>query len=120
MNGFVDEELRALLEIKIGRDGKSSKQSLQVWVDTAFNGGLVIPRNGIDSLGLKKASSTEAILADGQRVELETFSCFLEWFGKEYRTQVIANEGPFPLLGTMLLTGRKLSIDYEQLTLVLE
>ena len=119
MNGFVDEELRALIDIDMSANVDGSVQSLQVWVDTAFNGGLLIPRDTIALLGLKQASSTDAILADGSLVELETFSCVLHWFGKKYRTQVVANDGQYPLLGTMLLAGRKLFIDYELSTLAL-
>lgn len=120
MNGFVDEERRALIAVHVSRDARSTQESLQVWVDTAFNGGLVMPRDRIARLRLKKASSTEAILADGQLVELETYSCVIAWFGATYRTQVVANDGEFPLLGTMLLAGRKLTIDYDKRTVLLE
>ena len=120
MNGSVDDELRALMVVSVSAIKSAQKEPLNVWIDTVFNGGLVIPRQTIEALGLKKASATQAILADGQLVELETFSCFVNWFGKEFRTQVVANEGPFPLLGTMLLAKRHLSIDYERKTLTLE
>lgn len=120
MNGFVDDELRALIDVSVSADANEGTQPVRVWIDTAFNGGLVIPRSQIASLGLKQASSTEAILADGQLVELETYSCFLDWFGKTYRTQVVANDGQMPLLGTVLLAGRKLFIDYDSAKLTLE
>ena len=44
MKGFVDEKLRALLRVPVSasRDGK--RTDLLVWIDTAFNGGLAIPR----------------------------------------------------------------------------
>ncbi|MEZ6099465.1 MAG: hypothetical protein R3E01_10875 [Pirellulaceae bacterium] len=120
MIGFVDEELRALLQVQVSAEKGGEKTPLDVWVDTAFNGGLVIPRDRIAVLGLSKSSSTEAILADGQLVELETFACYLDWFGTEYRTQVIANDGQFPLLGTMLLAKRRLLVDYSKRALSLE
>jgi clan AA aspartic protease len=120
MNGFVDEQLRALIEIPVAALPKIPKQMMQVWIDTAFNGGLVIPREQIQMLGLKKASITEAVLADGQIVELETYSCYLDWFGREYRTQVVANDGIMPLLGTMLLEKRILQIDYDAKKVVLK
>lgn len=74
---------------------------------------MVIPRKQINELGLREESSAEAILADGSLVELETFACFFEWFGETYETQVVANDGDFPLLGTMLLDRHRLNIDYE-------
>ena len=91
-----------------------------VWVDTAFNGGLVLPRKEIDALELKEYSSTPAILADGQQVELPTFTCYLEWFGNKYRTQIVANDGAHPLLGTMLLDGHDLRVSYKSKTVELD
>jgi predicted aspartyl protease len=85
-------------------------------ISEACNGGLVIPRKLIAELGLVKESSAEATLADGQCVELETFACFLDWFGESYETQIVANAGEYPLLGTMRLDGHRLDIDYKAKT----
>ena len=67
MKGIVDDELRALIEVSIGSEPDGAKSSVMVWVDTAFNGGLVLPREEIVKLGLNEYSSTPAILADGQQ-----------------------------------------------------
>jgi clan AA aspartic protease len=82
------------------------------WIDTAFNGFLVFPQEMIEKLGLQQEAGTEAILADGSRVTLESFACYVEWFGELKRVQVIGNNGRLPLLGTELLAKRKLVIDY--------
>lgn len=79
MNGFVDDELRALLEVQIGATAVSVTSGVVAWIDTAFNGGLVLPRNESERLELKECSSTPAILADGQQVELPMFTCYLDW-----------------------------------------
>ncbi len=120
MNGHVDEEQRALLEISIAGTPNTAKSTILVWVDTAFNGGLVLPRSDIERFGLQEYSSTPAVLADGQKVELPTFTCYLNWFGNEYRTQVVANEGAHPLLGTSLLNDHDLQISYKRKTVTLE
>ena len=120
MKGVVDDELRALLEVNIGSVSNEPKSSVAVWIDTAFNGGLVLPRQEIERLGLKQYSSTPAILADGQEVELPTYTCYLEWFGKEYRTQVVGNQGANPLLGTSLLDGHDLAISYKRKSIDLD
>ncbi len=112
MNGFVDESLRALVDVLVTADQETPPVPLRAWVDTAFNGSLVIPRPLIETLGLQQASTTQAILADGRVADLETFTCYLHWFDAVYRTQVVANDGEFPLLGTSLLVGRKITIDY--------
>lgn len=85
-------------------------------MDTAFNGGFTVPRELIVSLALSQGSSVEAILADGKTVALETFTCFFDWFGETYKTQVVASDGAYPLLGTQLLSGRRLTIDYTAKT----
>ncbi|MBI2479527.1 MAG: hypothetical protein HYV60_13100 [Planctomycetia bacterium] len=120
MNGFVDDELRALLEVRVGATPGGVKTAVVAWIDTAFNGGLVLPRHEIERLALKECSSTPAILADGQQVELPTFTCYLDWFGSAYRTQIVANEGAHPLLGTMLLEGHDLAVSYKRKTVTLD
>jgi clan AA aspartic protease len=120
VNGVVDESARALLDIFAAATRGAERQAITVWIDTAFNGGLVIPRRIIERLGLRQGSITQAVLADGRVVELETSTCHVEWFGGEYRTQVVANDGEFPLLGTLLLAGRKLTVDYRAKTVSAE
>jgi clan AA aspartic protease len=119
MMGFVDDELRALVSVPVASAKAGQRTELAAWIDTAFDGGLVLPRQQIELLGLVKESSAEAILADGNTVELETYACFFDWFGATYETQIVANDGQFPLLGTMLLSDRKLEIDYKAKTVTL-
>ncbi len=119
MNGFVDDQLRALLRVPVSASRDGERTDLVVWIDTAFNGGLAIPQKQVADLGLVKQSSAEAILADGRSVELETFACFVDWFGNSYETQIAASDGEYPLLGTMLLNGRRLEISYAEKTVEL-
>ena len=116
MKGFVDDKLRALLRVPVSASREGNRSDLIVWMDTAFTGGLVIPRKQIAELGLVKESSAEAILADGNAVELETFRCFFDWFSNSYETQIVASDEEYPLLGTMLLDGHRLEIDYKART----
>ncbi len=119
MIGLVDAQLRALIAVPIAAAQSGARTELTVWIDTAFNGGLVIPRKCIETLGLIKESSAEATLADGKTVEFETYACYLDWFDRTYETQIVANDGEFPLVGTVLLENRWLEIDYEAKTVVL-
>ncbi|WP_442510781.1 hypothetical protein SH528x_002424 [Novipirellula sp. SH528] len=66
----------------------------------------------ITDLGLDTLVETDAILADGTTVTLETFVAYLDWFGDLIPVQVVANEGQFPLLGTALLEKCRLTVDY--------
>jgi clan AA aspartic protease len=119
VKGFVDDSLRALLRVPLSASHAGKRTEVLAWIDTAFNGGLAIPRKQAAELGLVKRSSAEAILADGRSVELEMFVCFVDWFGNCYETQVAASEGEYPLLGTMFLGGRRLDINYAAKTVEL-
>lgn len=119
MSGFVDDQLRALLRVPVAASHGGRRVELVFWIDTAFNGGLALPRKQAADLGLTQQASAEAILADGRTVELEMFACFLDWFGNTYETQVFAGDGEYPLVGTMLLDGHRLAVDYAAKTVEL-
>ncbi len=119
MTGHVDDQLRALVRVPVAASRNGPRQEIVAWVDTAFNGGLTIPRPLIAGLGLPQESAVEAVLADGRTVALETFGCFFDWFGGTYLTQVVASDGAYPLLGTQLLSGHRLVIDYAAKTVEL-
>ena len=120
MNGHVDEVLRALLEVSTRRDLSGPTESVTVWIDTAFNGYLVFPRHLIEELDLEQEAATDAVLADGRRVTLESYICYVDWFGSLVPAQVIANDGSLPLLGTAMLVNRVLLVDYVRKRLSLE
>ena len=62
MKGEVDEALRALLEVEIGAEPNGRKSIVMVWVDTAFNGGLVLPRGEIERLEASAIGATQFAL----------------------------------------------------------
>ena len=112
MNGHIDEKQRALIAVRLAAPSGERFAQCWAWIETAFNGSLVLPQNIVDELQLPMESSAEAVLADGSKVAMETYGCQDEWFGRNYDTQVVTNEGEYALLGTILLTGRRLEIDY--------
>lgn len=120
MIGHVDHEMRALLPIRIGRRDAGAAAEIHAWLDTAFNGSLVLPRRIVDELDLSVESTAEAILANGKLVELETFGCAIEWFGREYDTQVVTNDSEYGLIGTALLVDRRITIDYKAKTVAVD
>lgn len=66
MNGFVDEQGRALLTIPIRTAPTATPSPLEVWIDTGFTGDLVMPRQQIEALQLKRGLMVRAVLADGR------------------------------------------------------
>ena len=120
MIGTVDERGKALLDVRISNGLIGESTAVTTWIDTAFDGHLVLSLELIKELELESLVETEAILADGSRVSLETFFCYVDWFGERRPLQVIANEGRIPLLGTGLLDQRILHVDYRMKTLSLD
>jgi predicted aspartyl protease len=56
VKGIVDESMRALLDVSVAVAENGEKQVLKAWIDTAFNGSLVIPRRMVERLGLKNTT----------------------------------------------------------------
>ena len=120
MNGHVDEFGRAVVELTIRSGATGEPFPISAWVDTAFNGELVIPQTLIDAAGLEQTGGILARLADGNDVVLESYACELDWFGERRQVEVVANDGQLPLLGVTLLLGHRLTVDYSELTLTIE
>ena len=119
MNGFVDANGRALITVNVRSTAVQTTTPIQVWVDTGFTGDLVLPKTQIDKLRLPKSGSVDAILADGSPIELNTYTCFVDWFGSTRRLEVVANDGDHPLLGVGLLLGLELRVNYRTLLLTI-
>lgn len=90
MTGRVDDQLRALLRVPLSAAMGGPRTEVEAWVDTAFNGSLTLPQATAAGLGLPQNAASEAVLADGSRVALESFGCHLDWFGATYRVQAVA------------------------------
>ena len=120
MKGLVDDAGRALLTLSVRPNANAPPMNLRVWIDTAFDGELVIPASQIQNLALSQSAAVQATLADGTEVILETFGCQIEWFGEWREVEVIGNEGRLPLLGIGLLRDRRLTIDYRTHDLIVE
>lgn len=120
MKGQVDQYGRAMLSVDIRPDAAGQATTVEVWIDTGFTGELVLSQQLIDLLKLPHSGTVDAVLADGSEIELKTYACVADWFGKQRRLEVMANDGEYPLLGVGLMVGRDLHISYRsgELTIV--
>ncbi len=91
MKGTVDESLRALCDVPVSRKPDQEITSVTAWIDTAFDGHLVFSKKLIHELELESLADSEAILADGSKVVIETYVCYVDWFGSLKPVQVIGN-----------------------------
>lgn len=113
MNGQVDKYGRAFVTVSIRPSDVAATHDVEAWIDTGFNGDLVLPQQLIDDLELSPSGTLKAILADGSEVALQRYVCLINWFGKERELEVVANNGEYPLLGVGLLVGYDLHISYR-------
>lgn len=114
MTGTVDPNGRALLRVFLRHPASLKERELEVWIDTAFTGDLVLPRKEVISMALPLRTMAKAILADGSEHQVETFDCLIQWSGQWTLIEVIANDTHFPLLGVGLLRDHELTINYPQ------
>jgi len=113
MNGHVDNEGRALVTVTVRPSEMAAPFEIQAWIDTGFNGELVLPMQDIEDLALPQCGAVKGILADGSEVVLNKYACRVDWFGEEFDLEVVANDGGYPLLGVGLLMDRDLHISYR-------
>ncbi len=113
MNGHVDSHGRAIVTVSIRPSDVAAVHDIQAWIDTGFNGDLVLPQQQIDDLALRPSGTLKAILANGSEVALRRYTCLIDWFGEERDLEVVANDGEYPLLGVGLLVDRDLHISYR-------
>lgn len=119
MNGYIDDNGRALLNVELRSTPASESQFVEAWIDTGFTGELVLPTRIIESSGFECSGSVDAILADGSQIQLRTYTCFVDWFDGERRLEVVGNEGDYPLLRVGLLLDLELRLNYRAGTLIL-
>lgn len=112
MKGNVDEGNRALITISVSNNLNGECENVVAWIDTAFDGHLVFSANLIEQLKLESLVETEAILADGSKVALETYICFIGTLqsrpAPRFRFIALALS---PLLGVEVRDARPLCTD---------
>ena len=120
MKGQIDGFGRALITISLRPTDNLPLIPVKAWIDTGFNGDLVLPKNLISQLGLVHSGTVKAILADGSQVTLKTYACQLDWFGSQRDLEIVSNDGEYPLLGIGLLLDHDLYLSYRsgEITLI--
>ena len=110
MIGFVSPEFRPFIHLTV-RGPHGAAREIEAWVDTGFDGALVLPQNVIDELGLTPALTTTLQLADGSEVEFGTYEGHVVWGGIEHRVQVMTTQG-FVLVGLTLMREHQLNVTF--------
>jgi clan AA aspartic protease len=120
MNGHVDKAGRSLISVPVKTPSQASSASVAFWIDTGFTGEVALPQSTISNLHLSQSGTVDAELADGSPVTLATYTCLVDWFGKERTVQAVATSGSDALLGVGLLRERILTVDYRAETVAVQ
>jgi clan AA aspartic protease len=94
-----------------------SRFPIQFVVDTGFTGALCLPREAISLMGLPFVYERSANLADNSSISLPMHDAVILWNGEE-RDVYVLGTGTRPLLGTELLNGYEMTIQFTEEGLV--
>lgn len=109
MQGFVNQNCEAMIQIAVGHASKR-KQMVNAVIDTGFTGFLSLPQSIITSLELPWHFRDLGTLGDGSEVIFEMYKATVIWDGREQIVDVAASEAD-PLIGMSLLYGFKIQIE---------
>ena len=108
MTGWWDADLSPHLELST-----LTGASIDLIVDSGFNGELMLPMAIIKKLGLEKRGTIQNTLADGSTLKAETFAGEILWFGVPMRILVQPTNHDEGLLGTELFQGCVVELDLD-------
>lgn len=109
MTGAV-QNLQACLTVRLSLpDGR--QVGLKFVVDTGFEGALALPLETIAQLNLPFELELDSVLADGNAVPTPVHSATILWQNKRINVAILGL-GERPLLGTALLAGYRLTVDF--------
>jgi clan AA aspartic protease len=108
IRGIVTPEREATIPLTIR--GPLGHRELQAVIDTGFDDLLTVPPELIAELGLPYAAPAQAMLADGNIVNLAYYEGTVDWDGAPRTVLALGTEGS-PLVGMSLLYGYDLFIE---------
>jgi clan AA aspartic protease len=115
MNGEVVAQ-HALLNVTFRPPGRSDLE-IECVIDTGFAGYLTLPLAAALAMNLPFIRRMPANLADNSTIWVEVYAAAIVWNGEEREAEILAT-GLRPLVGTLLLDGSELNIQFAESGLV--
>jgi clan AA aspartic protease len=110
-DGSVNAQLEAWLRVQ-----STNGEIIECLIDTGFNGALVLSRSEAARLNLIVLGRVTIIGVGRARMVADIAELEIEWLGQTRAVEVIISDGDDSLLGTELLDGSRLVIDYSAYT----
>jgi len=119
MKGKISDNGSPLIEIRV--IGSRANITVEGILDTGFDGYLCLPVTTAVSFGLELIKLENAELADGTILEDEpVFSGRMEWGREIIDVDVVLTKSADTLLGTDLLRGMEVGLNYSTGEVVIE
>lgn len=96
-----------------------TRRKFPVLVDTGFSGELCLPLHTIKEMAFKRYWREPFVLADGRIVRADVYKGQVQWVNRTRSVEVIALEAPQGLLGTQLLQGCRLTVQFRRRRVVI-
>jgi clan AA aspartic protease len=108
ISGSVNARREAIIPLTIRGSG-DREESIEVVVDTGFNGDLTCPSSLIARLDLAWHHSARRLLADGSEAAFAVYEATILWDGTE-RLVAVDEVNASPMIGMRLLDGFELAV----------
>jgi clan AA aspartic protease len=89
-----------------------SGETHECLIDTGFSGALYLPRTLVNNLGLPIIGREPVGSVNDREEDMDISLAEINWLEVEQKVHVIVGEANDSLIGTELLKGTRLSIDY--------
>ena len=96
--------------------GQQTQERVEAVIDTGFDGHLLLPDSMIHRLALPQLGATVVTLGDGTSRLMRVYELAVQWLNERRLVEVLAGSADEVLLGTALLAGHRLTIDYRSAT----
>jgi clan AA aspartic protease len=113
LQGWLREDGQAVVEHEVVCSDRSSHKVPAI-IDTGFNGQVSLSRQVVDELDppLTYEGTVEVELASGMVIEEDVYSGTIRFDGQELTTEIIIADSEDTLIGTGLLLGKVLLINF--------
>ncbi len=107
-SGKVNDQLEPCIFVEF-ENGKN----VEFLIDTGFNGALCVPISLMKELGLKQVSEVEIFGVGLHQDVVGLAIAKIIWFGRQTEIEILINDGDDRLLGSEMLDGKVLKINYR-------
>ncbi|MCI0698693.1 hypothetical protein L0337_42680 [candidate division KSB1 bacterium] len=116
--GKIENGLHPKIRVEVA--GKNSSQKFLALVDTGFDLEVALHRGEASKLGLKPRGFVWIDYADGERLHEPACPARVLWHGKWKEIEVILSNDDEPAVGTGLLRGSVVTMDFVKNKLRIE